>query len=181
MKWLPWTLATILAAFTAVTVWAVTVNGILEPAKLDVDYFYCGAGDNILLLRLFLAFCASCLSVSWAILQKAPVWLRLARLAIAPAVILVLAGSVKMLDRYAPSYSENAFMDLASAHRKGEVVTVAEVRARLGNPLMTASRPAGLTIWSYTFTPSGGFGWPKRTLTFDSQGVVVDFLHLDEP
>jgi hypothetical protein len=179
-KLLPRILGAILVLFVVVTAWAVTVNGALEPAKLDVEYFNSGAGDGLLLLRFFLALCVSALSIAWA-LQKTSALRRLARLALVPTVFLVLIGSVTVLTRYAPGYSETGFLDLLRAHQAGHPMTKAGVAARLGKPLMTASRPGGATTWSYTFMPSGGFGWPKRTFTFDSQGVLVDMLFLDEP
>jgi hypothetical protein len=179
-KWLPRLLGAILLVFGAVTVWAVTVNGFLEAPRLNVEYFNAGAGDGIFLLRLVLALGASIVSVSWAF-QRGSVGSRLARLAVVPGVFLILAGSVVLLNRYAPGYSEEKFLGIVRAHQNGEAVTIADVTARLGKPLMTASRPGGYTTWSYTFTPSGGFGWPKRTVTFDSEGVLVDTLYLDEP
>lgn len=179
-KWIPRVVGSMLLVFVAATAWAMTVQGIFEPAKLDVDYFYVGAGNNLLLVRLFLALGVSALSILW-VFRPGSIAARLARLALIPAVLLTFEWSVISLDRYAPDFSEEHFVEILKAQRNGKVLMRAEVTARLGKPLMTASRPDGSVRWSYTFTPSGGFGWPKRVLTFDSRGALVDALHLDEP
>jgi len=89
-KWLPRVRGAILLVFGAATVWAVTVNGFLEPPRLNVEYFNAGAGNGIFLLRLVLALGASIVSVSWAF-QRGSVGRRLARLAVVPGVFLILA------------------------------------------------------------------------------------------
>lgn len=38
-------------AWSLVTAWAWTINGVLEPATLDVDYYEMGAGGDLLLKR----------------------------------------------------------------------------------------------------------------------------------
>lgn len=180
MKRLPLLLALTVAAFAGLTLWAMTIDGILEPASLDVDYYYCGAGDNLLLLRGLLVLVASGLALSWAF-HQGNAMARLARLAIIPCLFLMFSWSVSSLDRSTPGFSEDKFLEVLWAQRGGKVFTLAQVRDRLGPPLMTAEGESGKLLWSYTFTPSGGFGWRKRVLTFDSRGVLQDVVHFDEP
>ena len=179
-KLIPIALAAVLVVFAVTTAWAMTVTGILEPSGIDVKHFEAGAGNDLLLLRARLVLVASGLAILWA-LHRGSIATRLKRVAVVPAVFLILVWSVTSLDRSAPGYSEEKFLEVLQAHQDGQSLTLADVTARLGNPLVTASMPGGGMIWSYTYTPSGGFGWDKRTLTFDSRGVLVEVLHLDEP
>ena len=157
-----------------------TVTGIFEPPGIDVEHFEAGAGNDLLLLRACLVLLASGLAILWA-LHRGSIATRLKRVAVVPAVVLVLVWSMASLDSSAPGYSEEKFLEILQAHQNGQSLTFTDVTARLGSPLVTASEPGGRMIWSYTYTPSGGFGWEKRALTFDSRGVLVEVLHLDEP
>jgi hypothetical protein len=168
-----------LLAWSIATAWAWTVTGAFEPASLDVDYFDAGAGNDLLLARGCLALGLAFLAVLWACLPGTPSR-RLLRLAIAPSILMVLLWSVASLDRTSPGFSEAKFMEVLEAHQAGQKFSLQDVWLRLGNPLMTARRGDHL-MYSYTFTPSGGFGWHKRVLTFDAQGLLIDVLYLDEP
>jgi hypothetical protein len=179
-KLIPIALAATLVVFGAMTAWAMTVTGIFEPSAIDVEHFDAGAGNDLLLLRARLVLVASGLAVIWA-LHRGSIAIRLKRVAVVPSVFLILIWSVASLNRFAPGYSEEKFLEVLQARQNGQLLTFADVTARLGSPLVTASEPGGRMIWSYTYTPSGGFGWDKRTLTFDSRGVLVEVLHTDEP
>jgi hypothetical protein len=173
-------LAATLGVFGVTTAWAMTVTGIFERSGVDVGHFEAGAGNDLLLLRGCLVLVACGLAIIWAF-QRGSIATRLKRVAVAPGVLLIFVWSVVSLNRFAPGYSEEKFLEALEAHQNGELLKSADVTARLGSPLVTASMPGGHLIWSYTYTPSGGFGWPKRTFTFDSRGVVVDVWYLDEP
>jgi hypothetical protein len=54
--------------WSLVTAWAWTINGVLEPATLDVDYYEVGAGGDLLLVRVGLAIAIAFLAVLWALL-----------------------------------------------------------------------------------------------------------------
>jgi len=179
-KSVPIVLGLILVAFGIATAWAMTVQGIFEESSLDVDHLNAGAGNDLLLWRAFLALGAGGLAIIWTFLPGS-VAVRLARLAVAPSVLVILVWSVTSLDRFAPGFTEEKFMDVIEAHHRGELVMTTDAIAKLGSPLMTASTSDGDTIWSYTYTPSGGFGWPKRFLTFDAQGRLVYTSSFDEP
>jgi hypothetical protein len=179
-KLIPIALVAILVAFGVTTAWAMTVTGFFEPAAIDVPHLDAGAGNDLLLLRARLVLVASGLAILWAFRSESTA-ARLKRLAVVPLAVLIFNFSVASLNRFAPGYSEEKFLEILKAHQQGQRVTQAEVTARLGRPLATAPRPEGRVIWSYTYTPSGGFGWPKRFLTFDSRGTLVDVFHFDEP
>jgi hypothetical protein len=179
-KLIPVALAATLVVFGVTTAWAMTVTGIFEPSGIDVEHFDAGAGNDLLLLRACLVLVASGLAILWA-LHRGSIAARVKRVAVVPFVCLILVWSVASLDRSAPGYSEEKFLEVLQARRNGQSLTVADVTARLGRPLVTASKPGGRMIWSYTYTPSGGFGWDKRTLTFDSRGALVEVSHFDEP
>jgi hypothetical protein len=179
-KLIPIALVAILVVFGVTTAWAMTVTGFFEPAGIDVEHLDAGAGNDLLLLRARLVLVASGLAILWAFRSEGTA-ARLKRLAVVPSAVLILFLSVASLNRFAPGYSEEKFLEVLKAHQTGQPVSQAEVTARLGRPLATAPRPEGQVIWSYTYTPSGGFGWQKRLLTFDSRGALVDVLHLDEP
>jgi len=180
MKLIPVALVAILVVFGVTTAWAMTVTGFFEPAGIDVQHLDAGAGNDLLLLRVRLVLVASGLAILWAFRSEGTA-ARLKRLAVVPSAVLILIFSVASLNRSAPGYSEEKFLEVLKAHQKGQPLTLAEVTARLGRPLATAPRPEGQLIWSYTYTPSGGFGWQKRLLTFDSRGALVDVLRIDEP
>lgn len=178
--WIPRVLSATLIALGVTTIWAMTITGIFEQSDIQVDYFDTGAGNDLLLLRAILALAACGLSIVWAC-QHGSIMARLRRAAVGPCVLLLAAWSVVSLDRFAPGYSEKEFLAVQRAHLDGKILTLEDVRARLGSPLATAAGPEGGTIWSYSFTPSGGFGWQKRTLVFDSQGLLEQVSHFDEP
>lgn len=173
-------LAVTLVVFGITTAWAMTVTGIFEPSNIDVEHFEAGAGNDLLLLRFCLVLVASGLAILWA-LHRGSIATRFKRAAVVPSAFLILVWSVSSLDRFAPGYSEKKFLEVLQAHRNGQLLTLADVTARLGSPLATASRPGGRMIWSYTYTPSGGFGWDKRILIFDARGALVEAWHFDEP
>ncbi|HXU29037.1 MAG TPA: hypothetical protein VN851_00530, partial [Thermoanaerobaculia bacterium] len=177
---IPIALVATLGVFGVTTAWAMTVTGFFEPAGIDVEHLEAGAGNDLLHLRARLVLLASGLAILWAFRAESRA-ARLKRLAVVPSTVLVFFFSVAGLDRFAPGYSEEKFLEILKANQNGQPLTLAEVTARLGPPLATARRPEGQVVWSYTYTPSGGFGWPKRLLTFDSRGALVDVLHLDEP
>jgi hypothetical protein len=179
-KLIPIALAATLVVFGVTTAWAMIVTGIFEPSGIDVEHFEAGAGNDLLLLRACLVLVASGLAILWG-LYRGSVATRLKRVAVVPSVFLILVWSVASLDRVAPGYSEEKFLEVLQAHRNGQSLTFADVTARLGSPLVTASEPGGCMTWSYTYPPSGGFGWDKRILTFDSRGALMEVWHLDEP
>jgi len=172
-------IATSLLVWGVATAWAMTIEGVLEPARLDVDYYEMGAGDDLLVFRLKLALGLALLAVLWTFVKGTP-GARLRRLAIAPCILVLFILSVVSLDRTAPGFSEAEFLRIVEAHLAGRAVSLRDVRRRLGQPLIVVKDRDSL-VYSYTFTPSGGFGWHKRVLAFDSRGNLVDFLNMDEP
>jgi hypothetical protein len=161
------------------TAWSCTVNGVLEPATLDVDYFDAGAGDDLLVMRAGLAFAIALLASLWACLPGT-LRARLVRLALAPCILLLFYESVVRLDRATPGYSEARFMQVVDAHQAGQQFSPRDVRARLGAPLIAEWQGDELT-YSYTFTPSGGYGWKKRILRFDKKKHLISTTSFNEP
>gem|GEM_PF-3046772 len=176
---LPRLVAAGLLSWGIATAWSCTVNGFLEPATLDVDYFTAGAGDDLLVVRAGLAFAIALLASLWACLPGT-LGARLVRLALAPCILLVFYESVARLDRATPGYSEARFMQVVDAHQAGQQFSPRDVRARLGAPLIAEWQGDELT-YSYTFTPSGGYGWKKRILRFDKKKHLISTTSFNEP
>ena len=166
-------------AFALATAWAWTITGILEPATLDVDYLEMGAGNDLLLVRGALAVAIPFLATGWAFLSGTRTT-RLLKVGIAVAVPLLFDLSVSSLNRTAPGFSDARFQEVIGDHLEGKKLTLDDIRKRLGKPLMMYRYDRNV-VYAYTFTPSGGFGWHKRFLTFDAEGRLVDFNNMDEP
>jgi hypothetical protein len=161
------------------TAWAWTVTGILEPAHYDSDNWMMGAGSYLLLVRGVLAFVLAVLAMFWAIENGTP-RARLLRLAIAPGVLILFFLSVSSLDRTSPGFSEAKFQRIYADHEAGRKVNLQEARRRLGEPLFV-EKSADSTRYFYTFTPSGGWGYHKRALEFDSRELLTQVTQGDEP
>ncbi len=165
--------------FALATTWAWTITGILEPATLDVDYLEMGAGNDLLFVRATLALAVAFLTTGWAFLNGTCAT-RLLKLGLALTILAVFELSVTSLDRAAPGFSDARFQEVIGDHLEGRKLTIDDIRKRLGKPLMMY-RDDRNVAYAYTFTPSGGFGWHKRFLTFDAEGRLVDFNNMDEP
>ena len=167
------------ALFLAVTVWSVTVTGALEPSAVHVDHFIAGAGNGLLLLRGALAM-AAVLLMTLATFQAKSAASRLSFAGIALLVLPVFLWSCVGLERWAPGYSETAFSALLERHHSGVAISKHEVIATLGPPLASGTYETGETVWSYSYMPSGGFGWNKRIVVI--RGDVVGYAYrMDEP
>lgn len=167
------------ALFLAVTVWSVTVTGVLEPSAVHVDHFIAGAGNGLLLLRGAFAAAAGLLLTIAAFQAKSAA----SKLSFAGLALLVLPAflwSCVGMERWAPGYSDAAFGALLDRHRAGLAISKQEVIATLGPPLASGTYETGETVWTYSYMPSGGFGWNKRIVAI--RGDVVAYAYrMDEP
>ena len=161
------------------TVWAWTVTGILEPAHYDSDAFMMGAGNYFLIFRCALAFVLAVLALFWT-MENGTLRARLLRLAIAPCVLILFFYSVSSLNRTSPAFSEAKFARIYEDHQAGRKISLQEARRRLGEPLFV-EKSENSTRYFYTFTPSGGWGYHKRALAFDSQELLTQVTQGDEP
>ncbi|MFL6236879.1 MAG: hypothetical protein ACJ76N_27355 [Thermoanaerobaculia bacterium] len=168
-----------LVVWGLVTAWCWTVKGIFEPAHYDPDAWEMGAGDVFLLIRGALAFLLAILAALWGLANGTP-RARLLRLAIAPGVLILFTVSLSSLDRTSPGFSEARFQQIYEDHEAGRKLSLQEARRRLGEPLFVQKYEDGIGYF-YTFTPSGGWGYHKRSLTFDSQGLLTQVTQGDEP
>ena len=165
--------------FCGVTLWAVTVRGIFEPARLGVPHFEAGAGDEWLLVRAALATIATLALAASALFARPPlarVFLGLFTLLVVP----VFFWSCLAFERWAPHFSESSFTALLQRHFAGQSLAEDDLVSELGRPLFTGLRPSGETVWSYSYMPSSGFGWHKRIFWL-SDGRVTRGYSLDEP
>lgn len=147
--------------FVLVTFWSVTVQGVFEPARLDVSHFDAGAGDFLLLVRGGLAIFSTLLLGALVFFRQS--WTSRLPTAVAALLIVpIFLWSCLGLERWAEGYSESSFAALLQRHGDGESLTAQEVLAALGEPVFTGRRPTGETLWSYSYMPSSGFGWNRR-------------------
>jgi hypothetical protein len=174
-----WLILAGLLIWAHATVWAWTVTGIREPAHYDSDAFMMGAGNYLLIFRCALAFVLAALVMFWA-MENVTLRARLLRLAIAPGVLILFFYSVSSLNRTSSGFSEARFQRIYEDHEAGRKISLQEARRRLGEPLFV-ERFKGDTTYYYTFTPSGGWGYHKRALSFDSQGLLTQVTQGDEP
>ena len=165
-----------LLAFVGLTLYDVTVHGYFEEPTLFPDHGEAGAGSISLIVRSLLAL-ASVLGLPFLL------WSRghfarslLATFAAVTVLIAIFFWSCVGLEREGPGFSESAFREVAE--RPG--LTRDQVISRLGLPLAKGSDADG-EYWSYTYMPSGGFGWRKRLLVFNHHGVLERTQSFREP
>ena len=165
--------------YGAATVWNVTVQGFWEPASLDVTHLEAGAGGNIMLARLILAFLTFGTLLVLQFFPR-PLYQRLLFGLLALAVFPVFIWPFSSMQRWAPGYSEPAFSVLRHRWEARERLTTDEVIASVGSPLLTRQNPDGTVLWSYSYMPSGGFGWDKRFVVSRYQ-IVTEVGIYSEP
>ena len=169
----------LLALLMLLTLYSTMVTGIFEPESFDVAHFDAGAGNDLLLLRGFLTL-TLILLFAYRFFSLDGLANRLASLLLVLTVTLTFYGSCRWIERWAPEYSEQDFMELWEMDRAGEELTTKDVQARLGKPLFVKRTALGIEIWSYSYMPSGGFGWDKRIVRF-FDGRVTSMYAIDEP
>lgn len=173
-------LVVLIVLFAVTTLWAVTVQGILEVPQGVPEHFEAGAGNGLLVLRLSLSVaCAFCLVASAFFSRN-----RATRILLflgGPLVLATFVMSATTLERSAPGYSEAAFQSLVTSHLRGDRLAQGDITAVLGEPLLVFHRQPDSTTWCYTYMPSGGFGWRKRVIEFDKREGVTAVWSLDEP
>ena len=177
---------TSVTAFSLLTLWDVTVNGILETPDLNVDHFVSGAGGLTILARYGLGLGSVVFLLIWLPLRikLKPMILKLC---VAILVSTVFIWSAIGLERYSSDYSEEQFAEIVETFSTGKSITSERVLTDIGTPLVSGkqkilieSRPHS-EAWLYSYMPSCGFGWKKRVLYFDSENQMVSYLSIDEP
>jgi len=167
-------------SFFALTIYSVTITGYFEEARIDVAHFSAGAGSYLLILRTIL-----CLAGVIALLVVAHSSTRALHkvliLSCAVAVPVAFFWSCLGLERWAPGYTETAFSTLVDKFNLAdEPISPQEVVAAIGPPLCESVYGRGGSTWSYSFMPSGGFGWSKR-IVFIENDIVKDIWAFNEP
>lgn len=163
--------------FSLITFYDLIFNGWFEPSTTEVGWWYCGAGSYTFLARFFLVPVSVILSIIM-IFQNQPIIKRAAWLCTALLIPVVFAYSASGIERYSKSYDEEKFQQLVHEISEGRPHTKESVDALLGKPL---SRDKNGSVWSYTYMPSCGFGWTKRTIEFDDKGNAISWVNFCEP
>ena len=150
-----------------------------EPTELVPPHWEAGAGSYALILRFFLALTMSVSMVILAVVDRGLLKrVILAIFAVLPMTVFI--QSVSFLEREAPDFNEQAFTRVMHQHLEGQSFSKSEVLLLVGPPLIDATSDQG-GCWSYTYTPSGGFGFRKRMFCFDDQDQLVDHSWGSEP
>ena len=173
---------TILCAtlFLAVVLWQATAHGWWEPASLDVPYLDAGAGDEFLMIRLFLGVILIVALVVGQFLSR-PLSQRMLLALAALSVFVILGWSITGFQRWAPGYSESAFDAVYDRfYTAREPLTLDQVQVAICPPLVARLLPDGRLLWSYTYMPSGGYGWDKR-FVYSRDGTVIEMTRHGEP
>lgn len=169
------------SAFAALTIYDVTVNGYLEPVTLFPDHFEAGAGSSSFLVRLALLVAILGLTPV-AMWRRSHVFVSFIRAGVLSLVAACFFGwSAIGIQREAERYDEAVFDEAVSTIMSGGELTRGDVLARLGPPLVTGPCDDARECWSYTYMPSGGFGWRKRLVVFDRAANAVEWLRNNEP
>jgi hypothetical protein len=173
-------LATV-AAFLAVTLYDVTINGCLEPVSLFPDHFDAGAGSTTFVVRVALLL-AILVLVPFVIWRPDRALVSAVRTSIAAVLSLfVMVWSACGIQREARQYDHAVFDEVVQQIISGRELSKRDVVARLGPPLVSGLCGDDYECWSYTYMPSGGFGWQHRVVSFDRAGRVVSWIGNDEP
>jgi hypothetical protein len=167
------------SVFLAACLWSLTVQGFFETASRNVPHYASGAGDYFLIFRLFLALAITLMIFLLVVMEKGFRQKLLALLAV-PLPIAILYFSVLSLTRWSDGFSEGKFLTLQKRFEGGSILQTSMVLRELGDPLIIDDID-GKQCWSYSYMPSGGFGWPKRTICFSESGIVSLVYSLDEP
>lgn len=163
--------------FALITLYDLLFNGWFESPTSEVGWYYCGAGSYTLLIRFFLVPVTVILSIIM-IFQKQSIIKRVAWLSFIFVIPVVFAYSATGIERYSESYDEEVFQQLVGELSEKKHHTKESVESSLGKPL---SIDRNDSVWSYTYMPSCGFGWTKRTIEFDDEGKAVGWENYCEP
>lgn len=166
--------------FLAAMLWQATVHGWRETPSLDVPYLDAGAGDDFLLIRALLGL-VLCVSLVVLLFQPRPAPQRGLLALAAVSVLVLVCWSVTGFQHWASDYSESAFTSVYDRfYVAGEPLTLDQVQAAVGPPLVTRILPDGRLLWSYSYMPSGGYGWDKRFI-YSRDGAVLEVARHSEP
>jgi uncharacterized membrane protein len=166
-----------ISLFALITFYDLLFNGWFESSSTEVGWYYCGAGSYTLLTRFVLVPISVLLSIIM-IFQKQPIINRAAWLCAVLIIPVVFAYSADGIERYSKSYDEEIFQQVVHEISEGEQHTQSSVRALLGKPLSMDKKGS---VWSYTYMPSCGFGWTKRTIEFDEEEKAIGYDNYSEP
>jgi hypothetical protein len=92
---------------------------------------------------------------------------------------LILFSILLGFQKWAPGYDEEAFTSVVVAYENGTLLSTDEVLDMVGPPLIQDEIDNG-KLWSYTYMPSTGIGWTKRTIYFDEAGNMTGYYHHNE-
>ncbi len=166
-------------AFLLLTAYDMTVYGFYEPLEMFPPHYNAGAGSWTFLIRFCLAlasvFCFIGLIASYR------TWgTRFLATFLVPLPLVLLSYSITLVEKVAVGFDDESFSAVVHEHHRGDQITKEDALARLGSPLMVEKQKEE-EIWSFTYMPSGGFGWRKRLLIFDEKGQLVRTFRFDEP
>lgn len=163
--------------FMLITLYDLLFHGWFEPSTIEVDWWVAGAGTTTLTIR-FILLAVSVVLASIMIFQKQSIIQRVAWVSIALIIPPIFVYSASGIERYSASYREDLYQQIIQESEAGKVHTKDSVQSLLGTPL---SKDRNDSIWSYTYMPSCGWGWTKRTVKFDNQDRVIGWDKYREP
>jgi len=166
-----------ITAFALVTIYDLLFNGWFEASSIDVDWWEAGAGSITFMIR-FLLVAESLVLAVILVFMKQPVMTRVTWLGLILIIPLLFAYSARGIERYSESYDESVYQQITLESVEGKQHTKETVQSLLGTPL---SKEWDDSIWSYTYMPSCGWGWTKRTFHFDDDGAVIGWDNYREP
>jgi hypothetical protein len=169
--------------FLVYSAWRILLHGILEIPSFEAPHLEAGAGGLGLLCQGFLAVLSTLACVIWCFIEGNR-RLRLSAVVLAASAPWILYVTARGLQRFAPGFSEEAFSDLEALHNSGHPLQISDVVAKIGEPLIAyqaSDDSKGQVRWLYSYMPSCGFGWDKKYVWSDSEGLVTHIYTMEEP
>ena len=169
--------------FLAYSGWRIFVHGIFETPSFDAPHLDAGAGGLGLLIQALLATVSLLACSIWAFVDSNR-WLKLSALTFAASAPLIFILTARGLQRFAPGYSDEAFSALEEMVASGHPLHTSDVVAKLGEPLIVAAASDtsnGEVRWLYSYMPACGFGWDKKYVWSDRNGMVTRIYTMEEP
>ncbi len=189
-SWVPWALNR-----TAKAAWVVLLAGIAcvwlarfieVPTRYASHYTVGGSGAVLLLYPLAIfatLLTALALATDGSVSHKSYKFAFLSpSVAIALPLLLVILCHFT-LERRSIRFSDARFNQIVQQHRQpGVTVMKDDVLAQLGEPVhYERGFLEGAEKWSFTYTPSTGFGLRVRVIEFSGDGRMINYFRHSEP
>ena len=173
-------LASIVAVslFGLITLYDLLFNGWFEPASMNVWWWDVGAGTLTTTIRFFLVPIVTLCLIIMAFLEKRFIS-RLCWLLVIPIVVATFIYSTSGIERYSENFIDSSFRKIISDIVDNEsTYTQEDILRLIGEPLVKENNNRD---WLYSYMPSSGWGWNKRSFHFDEYGDVDSWSCYSEP